>query len=252
MDAKLGEQFVYTHYLIRDRKLYCKYNNNNGPSVVFEAGLGDTRETWNYIQEEISTGVSSLSYDRAGVGKSDRVEIPRSCMDMVYDLSELLSKVPLEPPFIIVAHSFGGLVARLFASMYPELVAGIILIDSAVEYKELFYEKVLLKPQIDANREYYSNPMLNSEKIDKVQSYNQISSNKNLKNIPLTIIMRGLPDNFDADLPNDKLLEVDQKLQHNLKKLSTKSKVIIAEYSSHYIQQQQPELVIREIKNLIS
>ncbi len=254
MGAQFSDKFVHTNYLIGDRKLYCKYNNinnKNSPSVVFEAGLGDTSESWKYIQEKISKMISSLSYDRAGVGKSDSARIPRTCMDMVYDLSELLSKVPLKPPFIIVAHSFGGLVARLFASLYPWLVSGIILVDSAVEFKELFYEKVLFKSQIESNRDYFSNYRLNREKVDKQKSYNQITSNKGLQDIPLTIIIRGLPDDFDENLPNDKLLEIDKQLQYDLKKLSTKSKVVIAENSSHYIQQQQPELVIGEIKSLI-
>lgn len=214
--------------------------------------MGDNSETWNYIQNKISLLTSTFSYDRAGIGKSDLTLIPRTCLDIVPDLYELLAKVPTKPPFILVGHSFGGLVSRLFASIYPNLIVGMILIDTAPEYKEIAYEKVLPSKLIASNREYYNNPILNAEKIDKVQSYKQIDTYKCVFDFPLTVIIRGLQDNYHKDWPNQEILEVEQKLQMDFKNLSTKSKIIMAKHSGHYIQNDEPELIIEEILEIIN
>ena len=114
---------------INGYELFSKYYINGSPTVLFEAGMGDSSEIWASIQSKISLFTTTFSYDRAGIGKSDTSAIPRTCLDIVEDLFELLQKLSLKPPFILVGHSFGGLVSRIFASMYPNLVVGIILVD---------------------------------------------------------------------------------------------------------------------------
>ncbi|MBU3135792.1 alpha/beta hydrolase [Clostridium gasigenes] len=252
MESLSSTKYIQKHYLCRGHKIFSKYVEKGAPTVVFETGLGDDSGSWDYVQNQVSKLTSTFSYDRAGIGKSDKAPTPRTCLDIVYDLVDLLSKAPVEYPYILVGHSFGGLVIRLFASMYPELVLGIILVDAAPEYKEISYEKILPEKNILPNREYLNNPMLNSEKIDKIQSYDQISSNKYLYDIPLTVIIRGLSDVFDQDLPNERILEIDQELQLNFLKLSTKSKVVIAKNSTHFIQNDEPEIIIEEIKKMLS
>lgn len=252
MDELIDDKYRKEQSYINDYKMFSKNFINGSPTVLFESGMGDSSETWNDIQNKISLLTSTFSYDRAGIGKSDSTLIPRTCLDIVQDLSKLLTKVPVKPPFILVGHSFGGLVSRLFASIYPNLIAGMILVDAAPEFKEIAYEKVLPSKLIDSNREYYNNPMLNVEKIDKVQSYNQIDANKCMFDFPLTIIIHGLQDNYDKDWPNQEILEVEQKLQVDFKNLSTKSKIIIAKNSGHYIQDDEPELIIKAIIEMVN
>lgn len=96
---------------------------------------------------------------------------------------------------------------------------GMILVDAAPEYKELVFEKVLPNHLLTANREYYSNPILNSEKNDKIESYKQVDNLKCVFEFPLTVITRGLPDNYEEGWPNQKILDVEQKLQFEFKKL---------------------------------
>jgi hypothetical protein len=146
-----------------------------------------------------------------------------------------------------VGHSFGGLVARLYASLYPQAISGIVLVDAAPEYKELAYEKVLPEKLVAGNREYFENPMLNSEKIDKVQSYKQIVDYFRISDIPLSIITRGLPDKSDGEWPDKEILEIEQRLQVDFQWLSTSSKHRIAGRSGHYIHHDEPEIVIEEI-----
>ncbi len=237
---------------INGYELFSKYYVNGSPTVLFEAGMGDSSEIWASIQNKISLLTTTFSYDRAGIGKSGTSAIPRTCLDIVEDLFELLQKLSVNPPFILVGHSFGGLVSRVFASMYPNLVVGIILVDAAPEYKELAFEKVLPNHLLTTNREYYSNPILNSEKIDKIKSYKQVDKSKCVFEFPLTVITRGLPDNYEEGWPNQKILEVEQKLQFEFKKLSWDSKIIVAQRSRHYIQNDEPELIVEAITEMVN
>jgi len=230
-----------------NRRLYSKYSQKSTPSVIFIAGLGDSCETWNEVQGRISQETSTFSYDRAGVGRSRVTSAPRTCLDLVEELSELLLELEVQPPYVLVGHSFGGLVARLYASLYPQVISGIILVDAAPEYKELAYEKVLPEKLVAGNREYFENPMLNSEKIDKVQSYKQIVDYFRISDIPLSIITRGLPDKSDGEWPDKEILEIEQRLQVDFQWLSTSSKHRIAGRSGHYIHHDEPEIVIEEI-----
>lgn len=234
-----------------NQRLYCKYSRKGDPSVIFIAGLGDSCETWIEVQDRILLEASTLSYDRANIGKSQKAPVPRTCRDLVEELSELLLVLDLEPPYILVGHSFGGLVARLYASLYPQFISGIVLVDAAPEYKELAYEKVLPEKLVAENREYYENPMLNSERIDKIQSYKQIVDHFQESDIPLSIITRGLPDIGDGEWPSQEILEIEQRLQAEFLRLSTSSKQRIAGHSGHYIHHDEPEIVIDEIMAML-
>ncbi|MGG3837891.1 alpha/beta hydrolase [Paenibacillus thiaminolyticus] len=234
-------------HTINNLRLYSKFSRKGKPSVIFIAGLGDSSETWNEVQHRISQVTSTLSYDRAGVGRSEAAPAPRTCLDLAEELSELLLALDMEPPYLLVGHSFGGLVARLYASLYPQTISGIVLVDAAPEFKELAYEKVLPEHLIAGNREYYENPMLNREKIDKVQSYRQVAEHARTSSIPLAIITRGLPDDSGEDWPSQAILAVEQKLQAEFMRWSTSSKQRIAGRSGHYIHHDEPDVVIEEI-----
>ncbi|EJL26492.1 alpha/beta fold hydrolase [Brevibacillus sp. BC25] len=231
------------------RRIHRLYSRKSGaPCVIFIAGMGDSGETWKIVQDRISQEASTLSYERAGIGRSPAAAVvPRTCRDLVEELYDLLQEIGVEPPCILVGHSFGGLVARLFASLYPHLVSGMILVDAAPEYKELAYEKVLPDNLLAANREYYENPMLNREKIDKIRSYQEIVDHFRQSDKPVSIITRGLPDIWDEEWPNEEILKIEQNLQADFRRLSTSSKQRIAGRSGHYIHHDEPDIVVEEI-----
>ncbi|UHA73214.1 alpha/beta fold hydrolase [Paenibacillus sp. 481] len=240
------------HLIMCDnRKIFSTYIRTCTPSVVFIAGLGDSGEVWGEIQDRISQEASTISYDRAGIGRSEAAPIPRTLHDLAEELAVLLHKLDVEPPYIVVGHSFGGLVARLYASLYPHLIAGMVLVDAAPEYKELAYERVLPSKLVAANREYYENPMLNREGIDKVTSYKQIVDYAVPWDFPLSIITSGLPDVRGEEWPSHDILQIEQTLQADFQRLSTSSKYRIASRSGHDIHQDEPELVIEEIRAML-
>ncbi len=245
-------KYTDDYQLIDGRKIYSKYYKNGTPSVLFEAGLGNSNNTWEDIQDNISQITTTLSYDRAGVGKSEGTLMPRTGMDIVQDLINLVNVVSLEPPFLLVGHSFGGLISRLFASIYPDIVAGMVLIDAAPENKEISFQNVLTDKYKIEIKKYLKNPALNSEKIDKVKTYKQISKYKRSFNFPLTIFIRGLAKCYGSGWPEEEMLEVEQRLQLDFKNLSTMNKTIFAKKSSHYIHKDEPELIIKEIIQMVN
>jgi len=99
------------------------------PAVVLEAGLAATSLSWSYVQPEVAKFTRVCSYDRAGLGWSEAGRAPRTVEAMVAALKLLLQNAGIRGPFILVGHSFGGLVIRAYAASYPEEVAGLVFVD---------------------------------------------------------------------------------------------------------------------------
>jgi len=103
------------------------------PTVVLEAGGGDFSVTWALVQPNIAAFARVCSYDRAGSGWSDLGPNPRTMRQAVYELHALLSRASVPPPYVMVGHSFGGFLVRLYATTYPTEVVGLVLVDSSHE-----------------------------------------------------------------------------------------------------------------------
>lgn len=103
-----------------------------GPLVVFEAGMSAPAASWIHTQREVSERTRTLSYDRAGYGGSDVDPHERTLERIVEDLTALLDVLGETAPVILVGHSWGGPIIRLFADRHPERVAGLIFVDATV------------------------------------------------------------------------------------------------------------------------
>jgi pimeloyl-ACP methyl ester carboxylesterase len=105
-----------------------------GPTVVIEQGMGSPSVVWHPVQAAIAKFARVCTYDRAGFLWSDPAQPGRRGLhDMATDLHALLKNAQLPPPYLLVAHSMGGLIARRFVREHPDLVAGIVLVDSPDE-----------------------------------------------------------------------------------------------------------------------
>jgi pimeloyl-ACP methyl ester carboxylesterase len=103
----------------------------NSPAIIFENGLGNGLGTWDTILDELSKFAPVVAYDRAGVGKSDKVfQVP--VVKLVADnLKSLLTTLNIPPPYVLVGHSMGGVYTRGFSGFYPNDIAGLVFIDPA-------------------------------------------------------------------------------------------------------------------------
>lgn len=119
---------------VNGRKVHVQRYGKGSPSVVFESGLFDTSFAFAKVQAPLSKLTSTLSYDRAGVGYSEPSNnLNRNRIAMAAELYELLDTIELSYPLVFVGWSAGGIYIREFAHQHPEMVAGMVFIDSAHE-----------------------------------------------------------------------------------------------------------------------
>jgi pimeloyl-ACP methyl ester carboxylesterase len=113
----------------RGSSLYILEKGEGGPTVLFESGIAATNLNWCQIQETISQSNHTVSYDRAGLGWSSPATSTRTPGNIAIELHSMLEAAGIKPPYVLVGHSFGGLVMRRYALLFPEDVAGMVLVD---------------------------------------------------------------------------------------------------------------------------
>ncbi len=231
---------------------------NGSPTVVLESGLNSSSETWNDIQPEIAKLSRVCTYDRAGLGRSDPPpHALRTSSQITGDLHTLLTKAGVAGPIVLVGHSFGGINVRMYASLYPRDVVGMVLIDSSHEEETAKWE-AMIPPEIRKDLGGASGRrVLGGEQIDLEESQRQMKEANWHTDIPLIVLSRGRssysPDDYPPRLrefaPKGEELRI--KLQEDLASRSSKSKHIFAERSGHMIHRDQPELVIDAIRQVV-
>jgi pimeloyl-ACP methyl ester carboxylesterase len=101
----------------------------SGPAVVFESGIAATSQNWLSVQTTVAAYTRAVSYDRGGLGWSSPHTSARTPGNIASELREILQQAGISSPYILVGHSFGGLVVRSFAMQYPDEVCGVVLVD---------------------------------------------------------------------------------------------------------------------------
>src|SRR5689334_9354800 len=114
---------------IGGRRLFCWRFGSGRPTVVFECGGDDGAEALADLARQVGAFSHALIYDRAGLGQSDPAARPRTIQDAAADLRALLHAAGAPGPYVLVGHSYGGLIVRLYAHLHPREVAGLVLLD---------------------------------------------------------------------------------------------------------------------------
>ena len=102
-------------------------------AIILEAGSGGDHRNWSLVQPLLNPFGRVVSYDRLDYGGSGRSNRPRSAAVVAEQLREGLSRAGVRPPFLLIGHSYGGALVRVFASKYPRDVIGLVLVDPALE-----------------------------------------------------------------------------------------------------------------------
>jgi len=284
--------------------IYCRGEGNS--TVVVDAGNGDFSTGWQGIQREVSKSARVCTYDRAGYGWSDPSPNSRTATQMANELHLLLINAEIDPPYILVGHSLGGFTMRMFASQYPDEVAGMVLVDAGhedqlerlpPEYVRLtdrqetyfsvlgfmsrfgilrlmgsssngadFAPPLVLKQPTDiqplylmmmSHPSYFDTTLAELRALSEITA--QVRATGSLGDLPLIVLtaentldpavlqsMR-LPDDFDAAQIQQTWLE----LQAELAALSTKCVHIIVKDSTHAIELDKPDVVIKAILDMV-
>jgi pimeloyl-ACP methyl ester carboxylesterase len=256
--------------------IYC--TGQGSPTVILEAGLNDFFVSWSKVQPEIAGVTRVCSYDRAGLGWSEASPHPRGSDVMVEELHSLLVKSSIEGPYILVGQSFGGILMRQFAQKYPEEVSGIVLVDSAHEQQvrrlpslaataEQFVDQfrtlsavsslglMALSPAAIPNRGFSDEAYRQYQAVLATTAYfdgaiaestafysSALGFPESIGEVPLIVLSHGLSDAGQVQFEQEWT-----GMQQELADLSSNGKQVIAEESGHYIQLDQPGLVIEAI-----
>ena len=130
--------------------LYCTgKSKGNSPTVVFEAGAGGSSLDWALVQPGVAAFTRACSYDRAGTAWSELGPRPRTSRQAAYELRTLLAKAGIRGPYVLVGHSMGGPLVRIFAAQYPSDVAGMVLVDATSDDTRLVHAGKLMRLRED-------------------------------------------------------------------------------------------------------
>jgi pimeloyl-ACP methyl ester carboxylesterase len=114
---------------VQGRIMHLLATGSNGPTVVLETGASGYFGAWEWVQRELGRHTRVVSYDRSGMGFSEGGPGKRDGATIARELDELLSRAGEKAPYILVGHSFGGLLVMEYAHLYPEKTAGLVLVD---------------------------------------------------------------------------------------------------------------------------
>jgi pimeloyl-ACP methyl ester carboxylesterase len=126
-------------------RLHLQCTGRGEPTVVLIAGSGDFSFDWSLVQPGVSRFTRVCSYDRAGLAWSDPGPTPRTMRQDAYELHTLLRAARIKAPYVLVGHSIGGLIARVYGERYPKEVAGMVLVDPTHEDTTLLYQGRLVR-----------------------------------------------------------------------------------------------------------
>jgi pimeloyl-ACP methyl ester carboxylesterase len=246
------------------RRLALTCSGKGTPTVVLETGLGADSHEWSKVYQGIEGVTRVLSYDRAGRGASDAAPGQRDALQMVSDLHHLLQVADIPGPYILVGHSFGGLLMRLFAHQYGASVVGVVLVDSMHEDQfdllgPLFPPASPSEPPALRNvRTFWSggwrDPNATVERIDLVSSTDQGRKIVSLGSIPVHVIVAGAFLN-QPSLPQEHRATLQRRwedLQRRFLGLSSNATCSVVRSSGHFIQRDDPGAVIGIIQKAVA
>ena len=217
------------------------------PTVVFEAGFGAGLTSWSTVQSNIAKFARTVSYDRAGIGQSEAGPKPRAAKQIALELHTALQNAGIGPPYVLVGHSFGGIYVRVFADMYPKEVAGIVLIDPSQETFD-DWTRTHQEAQRTALDEQIAKASqgVRDESAEVNTSYQQARAAKVPAGVPVILLTAMKDDTMPAGVRK----VWAEKHEEWIAKVPG-GKHIVVENSGHFIQAEQPRVVIDPIKQVV-
>jgi pimeloyl-ACP methyl ester carboxylesterase len=266
-------------------RLHLHSQGNGSPAVIIDAGLSGASYDWETVATGISAFSSVCTYDRAGYGWSDLGPRPRTSQRAVAELRALLRAAKIEPPFILVGHSWGGLNVRLYASEHPGEVAGVVLVDALntdglppdSNFNEVSPVLKFLKATACCGSTWLAAPAFIKEPsndraalklrqgmLSRAKSIRAICDElegeanwlavrsvlRPLGNLPVAVISRHIVERPSTD----SLALTDQdwlRGQKALPQISSNSTFIMAHTDIHDLQFHEPELIVNAVRQMV-
>jgi len=264
-------------------RLHIKCIGTGGPTVVIDAGWGDSSAAWSsWVQPSAASTTRVFTYDRAGMGYSEPGPLPRTADRLAAELHALLANANESGPYVLVGHSMGGLTVRVFAHEYPEDVAGVVLIESmspsaakasnsdrtAQSDSHSFDDWAVTLPARIGLPRALSGPLRIYEDFspDRANAYSSFAIRPRSlqtwldegKGMPQSLVQAGAVTSLGATplivLSRGQTVEPDQdwqRMQTELLELSSNSQQLFATESGHTVEFDQPEAAVGAIERMI-
>jgi len=241
------------------RKLHCYMYGKGSPTVVLVSGFGAPQAYWNSVIPDLAAITTVVTFDRAGFGKSEIGDLPTHGEQSAKDLHILLEKLSVPGPYILVGHSYGGSVVRLFATMYPDDMGGLILEDAQHEDVLDEQRKILIGKDLETLEQMvarFSTPDNPKTEVDYLNiTTEQARKSKPLPMIPFVVLTAGdrskaMPPMF-SDEAKEKIAKLGLEMQQKLVALIPGGRHIIVEGAGHNIHVEKPEALIAPVKEMI-
>jgi pimeloyl-ACP methyl ester carboxylesterase len=273
-------------YQVNGHQMRIACTGSGSPTIVLDAGLGNDGLIWGGVQPALAKTTRVCSYDRAGFGWSDALPPPRDADHIADELHGLLAAAKIDGPIVLMGHSIAGMYIRDYATRYPAEVAGLIFVDGSTPlqeqnpaFKAAFAKKPFDWIQTLQRRALFSMGIprlsgacsrgfpgfdaraarLQAEDLCHLQ-WNAIDAEMESFDrsgmetvhtgpygaLPVLIFSQDTAKATAGDEPPD-VAKAWNQMQEDLKKLSTRSRRIIAKGSTHYVQLDRSELIEREV-----
>jgi pimeloyl-ACP methyl ester carboxylesterase len=230
---------------------------SGGPAIIFEAGLGDDLGDWARVWPAAAEFSTVVVYSRSGLGRSELGPGDHSARTEMTELHVLLGKLLLKPPYVLVGRSYGGLLLRLYTSLYPTDVAGLVLVDGTHEQQvkrwgvldstypgafRAYYDSVLksMKPGAEADE---------TRETVRIQAAGTVEGLMPLPDIPIAVLT-SMRVNPAVPYVNGTARghEAWREMHDEWFKRSHNGEHIVTTRSGHAIQDAEPQLVIDAIR----
>ncbi len=244
---------------VHDHVMTLYASGAGNPAVIMEAGLGATHKTWDSVRLKVAKLTRVVAYDRPGYLNSDTCRTPRDAVTVAKELKEALAKAGIKPPYVLAGWSLGGAFVRVFAGLYPNDVAGLVLVDPAPEESYARFDKEF--PELMKDDGKYVNEILASKtrigEREEMRMYdssmNQARRSDKEHTTPTYLLIAAgkAPGGQDRD-PSNPLNKIwIEELEKWAKKRPTLKYEIITN-SGHHIARFQPDTVVHAIRDVVT
>lgn len=217
-------------------------------TVILEAGLGDTMDVWKDVQPRIAAGCTrTLAYNRAGYEGSEPGDGPRDSETIVAELRAELKRRNIDPPYVLVGHSLGGLYMQYFARNYPKEVTGLLLVDSTHWHQGLAVEASANTPYSQRTAVTLFMPwIMRREMSDSAAAGQQVHSSPQAVGFPTIVLSSTRAPS--GETPASRALAAD--MQDEIAADFPGANHVRVIDSGHYIQRDQPQIVVEAARRL--
>jgi pimeloyl-ACP methyl ester carboxylesterase len=222
---------AFTYVTVSGRSIRMLLAGSGDATVVFENGAGASLETWGKVQPDVSRFAKTVSYDRAGFGLSDDTPLKWDSRQVADNLRRALMAAGVAPPYILVGHSLGGPYIQVFAGMYPDDVAGMVLIDTTT-----------------ASQREYLRDAVEQARASRVPSGIPVFLIDALSPLEVPFVTEAIRTRRMNNRPENEADAVEY--QRWLKGIPG-SRLIVTARSGHNVPIEQPELVVDTIRHAV-